>query len=678
MKKTNHKSIRKALVKPAAFTASLLMATCLAEAVPVLGASATPAEGQYGEQADIAGLTGTITAKGITDNNVTVKAYQIVDGYYRDGKLVKYVLMDRVNGAIAGIEDETKGQIQGTNDIITADEITTIANNIGNGLFTADNGITMTKEADGSFRANVEPGMYIILVSGGDGTVYNPAVCSVNLNDANAVSGSIEAGSVDLGDYFRYSDNVNGSIAYVKSSTSTLDKKIEKSQKSIFTAQEDFENQDGNTFAVKAGKGDTAAFGDLITFKLDSMTIPSFSKHYTHPQYIITDTLQRGSFSNLTRNSFTSILVDGEQVTIKSTSECESEDIDTSLASYELDAEKSQESWLILQGKVIAKINIEDNSFRVAFCEGYLRSVAGNEIRPSLEITYEVTLLESAGVNFSENVNTVKLEYSNDPANEDSFKEITKHTYHYSFGIDADIDAQDSAGNEETHEFSKVTEGLAENERDYSMQGVSTGNAGGTAGAKTYVSASPLEGAEFKLYSDEACTKPVMKRIVNADGTVSAGSEEYKVKSDSNGHFSFKGLDEGTYYIKETDAPSGYSISDALYKMVISAEINEDGTLKSYEVKTSYKSSAAGINEWTLAGDARYSSEALIDERGAVSNTITSEVIPVEIVDVKLQTLVSTGGKGVMTIMVTALAIGVGAGLMTFIGKRREKMQDNR
>ena len=169
-----------------------------------------------------------------------------------------------------------------------------------------------------------------------------------------------------------------------------------------------------------------------------------------------------------------------------------------------------------------------------------------------------------------------------------------------------------------------------------------------------------------------------MKRIVNSDGTVSAGSEEYKVKSDSNGHFSFKGLDEGTYYIKETDAPSGYSISDALYKMVISAEINEDGTLKSYEVKTSYKSSAAGINEWTLAGDARYSSAALIDERGAVSNTITSEVIPVEIVDVKLQTLVSTGGKGVMTIMVTALAIGVGAGLMTFIGKRREKMQDNR
>ena len=678
MKKINHKSIKKALVKPATFAASLLMTTSLAGAVSVYGASATPVKGQYGEQEDIAGLTGTITAKGITENDVTVKAYQIVDGYYKDGKLVKYVLMDKVNGAIAGIADKTKGQIKGTNDIITADEITTIANNIVNGLFTADTGVPMSKEADGSYKSNVEPGMYIILVSGGDSTVYNPAVCSVNLNEANAVLSNIEAGSTDLGNFFRYSNNTNSSIAYVKSSASTMDKKIEKSKKTILTAQEDFANQNDNIFAVKANKGDTSAFGDLITFKLDSMTIPSFSKNYTHPQYIITDTLQSGSFSNLTRDSFTSILVGGEEATIKSTSECKSEDIDTSLASNEFNGEKSQETWLILQGKVIAKINIEDNSFSMAFCEGYLRSVAGNEIRPSLEISYEAVLLDTAGLNFSENVNTVKLEYSNDPANEASFKEIIKHTYHYSFGIDADLDAQDATGNEETHEFSKVTEGLAENETDYSVQGVSTGNAGGTAGAKTYVSASPLEGAEFKLYSDEACTKPVMKRIVNADGTVSADSEDYKVKSDSNGHFSFKGLDEGTYYIKETYAPSGYSISDALYKMEISAEINENGSLKSYEVKTSYKSPAVGINEWTLAGDARYSSEALIDENGAVSNTITSEVIPVEIVDVKLQTLVSTGGKGVMTIMVTALAIGAGAGLMTFIGKRKERMQDNR
>ena len=59
---------------------------------PVTAASAAQVVGVSGEQTDVAAAQ-TVTVSGLRPGS-TVKLYQIVDGYYKDGKLVKYVLMD--------------------------------------------------------------------------------------------------------------------------------------------------------------------------------------------------------------------------------------------------------------------------------------------------------------------------------------------------------------------------------------------------------------------------------------------------------------------------------------------------------------------------------------------------------------------------------------------------------
>ena len=84
-----------------------------------------------------------------------------------------------------------------------------------------------------------------------------------------------------------------------------------------------------------------------------------------------------------------------------------------------------------------------------------------------------------------------------------------------------------------------------------------------------------LEGAGFRLYSNEACNaEDEIKLKMNDDGTYSRDfSTEGKgveMLSNKDGQFNVKGLDAGTYYLKETNPPAGYGAC-ANKEIVISA-----------------------------------------------------------------------------------------------------------
>ena len=88
-----------------------------------------------------------------------------------------------------------------------------------------------------------------------------------------------------------------------------------------------------------------------------------------------------------------------------------------------------------------------------------------------------------------------------------------------------------------------------------------------------------LAGAGFRLYSGKDCTKEQEIKLKKniTDGTYSpyfgtdAGDEMF---SDEHGQFNVKGLDAGTYYLKETTPPAGYSACDKT-RIVISATHDE-------------------------------------------------------------------------------------------------------
>lgn len=75
-----------------------------------------------------------------------------------------------------------------------------------------------------------------------------------------------------------------------------------------------------------------------------------------------------------------------------------------------------------------------------------------------------------------------------------------------------------------------------------------------------------LEGAAFRLYQDEECSQEVFVRkstkgyqIMNVDSMEELDWEDVtEIISDSEGEFQIFGLDGGTYYLKETEAPAGY------------------------------------------------------------------------------------------------------------------------
>jgi len=99
-----------------------------------------------------------------------------------------------------------------------------------------------------------------------------------------------------------------------------------------------------------------------------------------------------------------------------------------------------------------------------------------------------------------------------------------------------------------------------------------------------------LADAKFRLYSDEACLQEVFVKkteqgynVINRDsagGTDHTGGQmpekAVEMVSDADGGIVINGLDDGTYWLKETDAPAGYrQILDPI-KITVDATFTSD------------------------------------------------------------------------------------------------------
>lgn len=347
--------------------------------------------------------------------------------------------------------------------------------------------------------------------------------------------------------------------------------------------EDDKYNQDGS---YGTGYNDVADYnmGDAVSFHLIG-SVPDMSRYDTY-KYIFHDTLSEG----LTLNE---------------------DSIKVYVASDKAGTDKTE-----ITGWTKA---VNGQSFTVSFTD--LKTVSGVSQGKYIIVEYTATLNQSAVVGLDGNPNTVYLEYSNKP--------------------DQSGSGDNNTGNTPEDKVIVFTYELDTTKVD-----------GQNATEK-------LNGAEFVLYRKATVdgAEKELYAIVNSEGKVTGWAEATQttgedkkttvtyptgstLTSDENGLFKVIGLDDGTYYLKETKAPTGYNLLSDEITVVITATTTNGQT-------------------WTdgVASSALTKLEVTADGTAGTGDTSTG-IAGITVANNKGSTLPETGGMG------TTLFYVLGGGLV--------------
>lgn len=321
------------------------------------------------------------------------------------------------------------------------------------------------------------------------------------------------------GDYYHAYNSfllVNVPQAVQTSYNVTINHKVVKPtvEKKVY---DNFDNQDG-TSTGDFGSSADHAINEKFQFQLIAKLPAGRDEGRAYDYYdkytvCFNDTLSEG----ITYDGLDSVVIESNGTPYDITNDSSKYDIDISNL-------KSQNSFVV-------KIHDVKN------CVANLNDGA------TITVTYTAHLNDKAYVNIAggstSNINKVYLTYSNNPKDESSIGKTPESTpvYVYTYQLN----------NTKYHDDDNPNNVLA--------------------------------GAGFRLYSDEAChDEDEIKLKMNDDGTYSRDfSTEGKgveMLSNKDGQFNVKGLDAGTYYLRETKTPDGYSACPDT-KIVISATHDE-------------------------------------------------------------------------------------------------------
>ena len=166
-------------------------------------------------------------------------------------------------------------------------------------------------------------------------------------------------------------------------------------------------------------------------------------------------------------------------------------------------------------------------------------------------ITYSATINENA-LSTKVETNTVNLEYSNNPYN-DTIKGKTPDKVVYVYDFDIVIEKYTVNETTETH----------------------------LSGAK-FVLYKTVDSKNLYYFYNETTDK--VEWVTLADDAVAAAITNKtitEVTTDSNGAAKFQGLDTGTYYLHETEAPAGYNLLKGDVTVDITATYGDNGQITS-------------------------------------------------------------------------------------------------
>lgn len=242
----------------------------------------------------------------------------------------------------------------------------------------------------------------------------------------------------------------------------------------------------------------------------------------------------------------------------------------------------------------------------------------------ALVVTYSATVNQDAKLNGIANVNDATLNFTKDSKVDGKDGSSNDKTYTYTFDIDGTAD-----GSLTNELITKV----------------------GTTSSEQKVK---LDGAEFTLYTD--------KTLETVYGTAYPENKQFNgvVVTDKDGQMTMTGLKAGTYYLKETKAPEGYTLNDTVYTIVIDATIDETtGKLTAWSIS---------VNGATISGDDHTvkSTFTVTDDTPAIGT-----VEKVEIVNTKITNLPSTGGIGTTIFTIGGCVVMIAAAGLFFATRKK-------
>lgn len=155
-----------------------------------------------------------------------------------------------------------------------------------------------------------------------------------------------------------------------------------------------------------------------------------------------------------------------------------------------------------------------------------------------------------------------------------------------------------------------------------------------------------LEGAEFEVYTDETCSPD--NKYANTKFT-----EGKLVTVGETGSATGEGFDAGTYYLKETKAPTGYKLYDGKIKVEI------------------VKLTDTNSNEY----NGQFTYTVTMMPNGGTAGTPAEGVTKVTVEDEKGTTLPGTGGIGTTIFTFGGLALVVLAAALFIVYMKKQKKQ---
>lgn len=292
--------------------------------------------------------------------------------------------------------------------------------------------------------------------------------------------------------------------------------------------------------------------------------------------------------------------------------------------------------------------------------------------------TYAFTIhdTQSSGLSFN---NDIEVAVDGTPVNEEYYDVVTEDlgdgcTFHVVFDNLKNI-ADVEAGSSITVEYtSELTEGAAigsqGNPNEVSLEYSNNPNGGGTGKTpedtvivftyKTDVikvdsESAPLEGAQFTLE----------KWIADSSGEGGSwgAPRSVTVSGDDNNIFSFTGLDDGKYRLKETVTPDGYNTIDPIVFTVTANHTTTDGTAAAYAAPSA-EGAHVDESDTPIDGAIEVAFESIA---GGVQTTVVNESGAL---------LPETGGMGTTVFFVLGGCLVVGAGILLVVRFRMRKDEE--